>query len=171
MMNPDPVFQRLREIGWRRPLTEVEQAELRAWLAAHPEAQASVAEDAALSGALAGIPDAPVPSNFTARVLQSIERETATTERARTSAPWWRVLIPRIATATVVVGIGVIAYRHNQAVTPEELAEAASNLVTVAGTAPLSDPAVIEDFEVIRQMSQADESLLALSEDLMSLEQ
>ena len=39
-MNPDPVYQRLRETGWRRPLTAAEQAELRAWLAAHPEQQA-----------------------------------------------------------------------------------------------------------------------------------
>jgi len=36
-MNPDSTYQRLREIGWRRPLTEAEQAELRAWLAAHPD--------------------------------------------------------------------------------------------------------------------------------------
>ena len=36
-MNPDPIDQRLRESGWRRPLTETEQAELHAWLAAHPE--------------------------------------------------------------------------------------------------------------------------------------
>jgi hypothetical protein len=39
-MNQDPVYNRLRELSWRRPLTENEQAELRAWVAAHPEAQA-----------------------------------------------------------------------------------------------------------------------------------
>jgi anti-sigma factor RsiW len=172
-MNPDPVYQRLREIGWRRSLTEAEQAELHAWLAAHPEAQAEAEADTALSQALAKLPDAPVPSNFTARVLQTIERETATAERAvtKSSAPWWRILFPRIAVTTAVVGVGLIAYRHNQAVKQEELADAAKNLVTVAGTAPLSDPVVIEDFDVIRQMSQADDSLLALSEDLMSLKQ
>jgi len=68
----------------------------------------------------------------------------------------------------VVAVFGITAYRHNQALKQEELVDA---LVTVAGTAPLSDPSVMEDFEAIRQMSQADDSLLALSDDLMSLKQ
>jgi anti-sigma factor RsiW len=172
-MNPDPVYQRLRETGWRRPLTTAEQAELRAWLAAHPEHQADAETDAALSRALAKLPDAPMPSNFTARVLQAIEREAATADRAaaKTSPAWWRVLIPRIAVASVVVGVGAIAYRHHQTVKQAELADAAKNLVTGAGAAPLSDLAVLADFETIRSMGQADEGLLALSEDLMSLKQ
>lgn len=170
-MNPDPVYQRLREISWRRALTETEQAELRAWLAAHPEQQSDTEADSALSQALAKLPDAPMPSNFTARVLQAIEREAATAARTagRTSAPWWRILIPRIAVATVVVGISAMAYRHNQAVKREELADAAKDLVAVAAAAPSADLTVLEDFEAIRSMSQADAGLLALSEDLMSL--
>jgi len=173
MMNPDPVYQRLRETGWRRPLTAAEQAELRAWLATHPEQQADAEADAALSQALAKLPDAPMPSNFTARVLQAIDREVATTERtiAKTSTPWWRGLIPRLALATVVVGVGTIAYRHHQAVQREELADAAKKLVTVAGATPLADLAVLADFEAIRSLSQADEGLLALSEDLIALKQ
>ena len=72
-MNPDPVYQRLRELGWRRPLTAAEQVELRIWLAAHPEAQAEAEAEAALNQALTRLPAAPVPSNFTARVWQAIE--------------------------------------------------------------------------------------------------
>lgn len=170
-MNPDPVDQRLRETGWRRPLTEAEGAELRAWLSAHPEQQADAETDAALTQALAKLPDAPMPSNFTAHVLQAIEREVATTERTATkpSAPRWRVLFPRIAVAAVVVGASVLGYRHHQTVQGEELADAARNLVTVASAMPLPDLTVLEDFEAIRSMSQADEGLLALSEDLLSL--
>ena len=70
-----------------------------------------------------------MPSNFTARVLQAIEREATTTDRAATkpSAPWWRGLFPRIAVAAVVVGGSVLAYRHHQTVQREELADAAKN--------------------------------------------
>lgn len=169
-MNPDPIYQRLRETGWRRPLTEAEQAELRAWLTAHPEHQTDAEADAVLSQALVNLPDAPMPSNFTARVLQAIEREAQTSSNAarRTPAPWWRVFIPRIAVAAILVGVGGIAYRHSQSVKQQELATAAKDFVTVAGAGPLSDPVVLEDFEAIRSMSQADEGLLALSEDLMS---
>jgi len=169
-MNPDPVDQRLRETGWRRPLSEAEHAELRAWLASHPELQAEAETDAALTQALAKLPEAPMPANFTARVLQAIELDAANTERAAAkTSPWWRILIPRVAVATVVVGVGAMAYRHHQTVKQEELAIAAKNLVTVAGATPLPDLTVLADFEAIRSMSQADEGLLALSEDLMAL--
>ena len=171
-MNPDSVYQRLREIGWRRPLTEAEQAELRAWLAAHPEQQADAEADAVLSRALAKLPNAPVPSNFTARVLQAIEYESQSSERTNTKTvvPWWRVLVPRFAVATVVVGVGIVIYQHNQNIKQAELAVTAKELVTVAATAPQADLTVFEDFEAIRRMGQADEGLLALSEDLMSLQ-
>ena len=173
-MNPDPNYERLREIGWRRPLSETEQTELRRWLAAHPEHQSDAEVEAALTQALAKLPDAPVPSNFTSRVLQAIERETSALEHTarRAAVPWWRALIPRLAVATAVVGISAISYWRYQGVKHRgQLADAARNLVTVTGAGPLSDPAVLEDFEVIRQLSQADEGLLALSDDLLSLKQ
>ena len=171
MMNPDPVYQRLRENGWRRVLTEGEQAELRAWLDAHPEERVDVAADAGLSQALAKLPDAPVPSNFTARVLQALEREAILSERAatRVSLPWWRGLVPRFAVATVIIGAGVLVYEYHETVQQAELATAARSLVTVVGATPLSDPTVMEDFDVIQRMSQADDGLLALGEDLMAL--
>lgn len=170
-MNPDPNYERLREIGWRRPLTDAEQAELRECLAAHPQHPSDAEAEALLSQVLAKLPDAPMPSNFTSRVLGAIEREgqAADSTAQRASLPWWRAFIPRIAVAAAVVGISGISYWRYETVKREELANAAKNLVTVTGTGPLSDPAVLEDFEVIRQLSQADEGLLALSDDLLSL--
>jgi anti-sigma factor RsiW len=170
-MNPDPVYQRLREIGWRRRLTDAEQAELRAWLAAHPEAETEVAADTALNEALGRLPQASVPSNFTARVMQAIEREAVAAERPlRSRARWWRVLVPRLAAATVVVVAGLLAYRHNEGQRREELAR---GLALVAEAAPLSDVTVLEDFDTIRSLTTetaaADEGLLAMSADLMAL--
>jgi len=169
-MNPDSTYQRLREIGWRRPLTEAEQADLRAWLAANPDHQADAEAEAMLSQALTRLPDAPIPSNFTARVLQAVQREEPSRQRAGNSVTvWWRALVPRLSVVSVIIIAGLFAYLHRQTVKQEELAEAAKRFVTVAGSGPLSDPAVLEDFEAIRRMGQADEGLLALSEDLMSL--
>src|SRR6266576_1862078 len=108
-MNPDPVCKRLRELSWRRPLTESEEAELRAWLAAHPEAQAGWEAETHLSAMLHQLPDATVPSNFTARVRQAVEQETAAAGR-RPGFQWagrWRVFLPLTSAAVVVVGLGL----------------------------------------------------------------
>jgi len=170
-MNPDPVYERLREIGWRRPLTDAEQAELRQWLTAHPERWPDVEAEAALTQAVARLPDAPVPSNFTARVMQAIELENQPARRAgdRSFIPWWHRFFPRLAVATIVVGLSGVSYWRYQTAKEAELVGAAESFVTVAGAAPLSDPTVLEDFEVIRRLSQADDGLLALSDDLLSL--
>jgi hypothetical protein len=172
MMNPDPVYERLREIGWRRKLTAAEQVELRAWLAAHPEAAAEVAADTALSEALGRLPQAPVPSNFTARVMQAIERETAAAGRPpHARAWWWRRFAPRLAAAMLVLLVGLLVYQHGETRKREELAQ---GLALVAEAAPLPDVTVLEDFDAIRSMTTeaaaADESLLAMSADLMALD-
>ena len=67
-----PEHEPWRERFWRQRLTQEQLAELRA---ANPDA-AEAELEAALSDAIARLPDAPVPSNFTARVLEGIERET-----------------------------------------------------------------------------------------------
>ena len=165
-MNPDPDYQRLCELSWRRPLTAAEHAELRAWLAAHPEAQTEAETEAALNQALAHLPDAPVAANFTARLWQTIERDDVT--KVRRTVPrltwWWRAFVPRFAVVTVVVGAGLLAYRHNESVQQVEFAK---SFLAVAGLPSLTDPKVIEDFEVICRLSPptaADEELIKLME-------
>ena len=59
MMN-DSVYDHLRELSWRRKLTTSEELQLRAWLAAHPEAQADWEDEARLNEMLGLLPDAPV---------------------------------------------------------------------------------------------------------------
>jgi len=171
-MNQDPVYQRLAEIAWRRPLTEVEQAELRAWLLAHPEAQAGVENDAALTAALTQLPDAPVPSNFTARVWQQIEAEERSEARNPKSQPnWWRRYLPRIAVAgfLVITGLGLwqakLAKQNQLVQTAQEVASAEL----------LSNPNLLVNFDAIASLTpdtaMPDEGLLALSEDLIALHQ
>src|SRR5689334_19645681 len=159
----DPVYQRLREISWRRKLTDAEQAELRAWLAAHPEARADAEVEAALNDALAKLPDAPVPSNFTARVLQAVEREAIQPARKPRDSSWfWRVLVPRTAVALLVVGAGLLSYERRVAAKRSVIKE---SLIAVTEVQSLPEPEFLEHFDEIRRLSAtppADRELLAL---------
>lgn len=158
-MNTDPVNQRWRELAWRRRLTEAELAE---WRAAQPNAIADAETEAALSNALAALPDAPVPSNFTARVLQDLEREARRpSSRTRDWAWVWRVLVPRAAMASVVLGVGVFAYHRHQVA---ERVAVGQSIATFAGVASLPSPQILEDFDVIQRLDTtppADRELVA----------
>ena len=172
-MNHDPVYNRLRETSWRRELTDAERAELRAFLASHPEAQADWETESGLNAGLKRLPDAPVSSNFTARVLQAVELESAAAERERprvmTRTWWWRVFLPRTAVALVVVVAGWFGYERYQVEQRQKMAE---GLAVVATVQKLPSAKVLEDFEAIRGLSStpaADEELLALNDDLVAL--
>lgn len=168
-MNTDPVYQRLLEISWRRPLTAPEQAELDAWLAAHPEVAADQSLEEALNAAFARLPQAPVSSNFTARVLEAIEHEEAASGHQRWSPGWlWRVLVPRIAVAMVVVGsAGSYGYHHHLVSQREGIAK---SITVIAGVPALPAPEILADFDVIQKLNTsagaseagADKELLAL---------
>ncbi len=170
-MNPDPVYQKLREISWRRPLNEAEQAEWRAWLLTHPEAQAEAEADAVLNAALAKLPDAPMPSNFTARVLQAIEQEQAAAARPKAppTTSWWHAFLPRLAVVCVVV-LGGLGLWQQQRAKQKDLTHVARE---VASADLLSDPNVLTHFDEIASLTppeaSPDEALLAMSEDLMAL--
>jgi anti-sigma factor RsiW len=159
----DPLYHRLRETHWRRKLNAAEEAELRAWLAAHPEMEADWAAEAGLSGALGRLPDAPVPTNFTARVLNAVEREARGPRRM--SAGWksaWHRFLPKAAVAAVVAAMGLVSYERHEAT---QRAVLARNLATVADVAAVPNPDLMQDFEAVRRLGQtppADDELLAL---------
>ena len=166
-MNHDPVYERLRELNWRRPLTDAEQVELRAYLAGHPEVKADWDAELELSALVNQLPNAPVPSNFTARVLQAVERKTRaeTPTRIPRAVGWWRVFVPRIAVVMAVAGLGWFGY-HRQQLAKREFVH------TLAES--LRSPETLQDFEVIRRLSpapEADEELLALNQELLALKQ
>jgi hypothetical protein len=108
-------FNELRELSWRRPLTAVEEARLQAYLSANPSLQAAWEEESALTHALSQLPAAPVSSNFTALVLQSLdqpERKPA----GNAWAAWLPRLFPRVgfATACVLLMAGYLVYHTHQ---------------------------------------------------------
>jgi hypothetical protein len=160
-------YQALVEASWRRPLTADEQAQLDGWLAAHPLQQADWEVEHRLNSLLANLPDAPVASNFTAQVLQALDRAEAT-ERRQPSVwerlgRWFRRPAPRMAWALLLVGalwLGYDRYRDG------ERGDMAKGLSVMATVATLSDPAVLQDFEAIQRLGQAapgdDEELYAV---------
>lgn len=166
-MNQDPLEQ-LSEILCRRPLTPSEQAQLEAELAAHPEARADWAADAALSAALARMPEQPAPSNLTARVLAEIEREEdlATAGARKTKTNWvglgswgW---VTRTAVVVALVGLAAFTYTYHR----QQHVKTAQNIVAVAKAAPELPPEVLEEFDAIYllppPMPGADLDLLAV---------
>lgn len=156
-------YKTLLEKRWRHPLTAAEEASVRAWLAQHPESRSDWDLETQLSETLEQLPDVPVPNNFTARVLQAIEREEAA---PRTSSgnrlPWFlRVLLPRAAVAALVVG-GVLTYRGHTAAKRAELVQ---GVKVVSGVSSLPSPEILQDFDTIRQMPVStgpDPELIAL---------
>ena len=164
-MTHDPIYNGLRELSWRRPLTDAELAELRAWLAAHPEAQADWEAEAGLNAALGRLPDVPMPSNFTARVLQAAQREVAAGLRRPELSllTWLRVRwLPKMAFAAVVVGVGLLTYHQVKTTHREKVAR---SLTAVSAVSSMPSVEILKDFEAIRALTPApapDEELLAL---------
>jgi anti-sigma factor RsiW len=156
-------FNPLREESWRRKLTAAEEASLRAWLAKHPEAEADCEMEQHLTEALAKLADAPVPSNFTARVLEAMEREAATSRPAATRPAWFaRWLMPRVAAAAVIFGAGLLAYHEHATARRAELVQ---GVKVVAGIPSLPGPDILQDFDTIRPISTTpgpDPELIAL---------
>lgn len=159
----DPLYQRVREARWRRKLTGAEEAELRAWLAGHPEMEADWAAESGLGEILSGLPDAPVPSNFTARVLKAVEPEPVGSRPATPGWRWaWHRFLPKAAVAALVAATGLITYERHEAL---QRAVLARNVATVADVAAVPNPDLMKDFEAVRRLDQtppADEELLAL---------
>ena len=154
----DPLEQRLREAAWRRSqLTPAEEQELQRWLSAHPEAQTEMETEAGLTDALERLPDAPVASNFTARVLQAVESDALRElqGRQRRARSGWRAWWPRaaVAMAAVVAAAGLWFTQHQQKVHQEQARrEQARSIAVIAGVPSLPAPEVLQDFEAIRAL-------------------
>ena len=146
-----------RESLWRRRLSEVERAGLRAT----PELEL----EARLTEALARLPEAPVPSNFTARVLAAVELEEARSDRAAARPRWswnWHTLLPRFAVAGAVIllaGFGLQMHERER-----QRADLARSLSLVAAAPAAPSVEALENLDAIQRMGQparADTELLA----------
>ena len=119
-----------------------------------------------LRGLLSRLPDAPVASNFTARVMQAVEFEASRHSRRWNIFVWnWHAFLPRLAVAVVVITTAGLAFQRHEANAHRE--QLVKNVALVAGAMPSVE--ALRNFDAIRRMSQpvhADEGLLALAPDL-----
>jgi negative regulator of sigma E activity len=138
---------------WRRTLSAAERDALRT--------QPGLELEARLTAALAKIPDAPVPSNFTARVMADIELEEIQATRPQIWALNWRLLWPRVAVAAaILIFAGVSLQRYE---TNAQRTALAKNLA-LAARAPSPGVDALENLDAIQLMGQsghADGQLLA----------
>jgi len=156
-------YKMLLEKRWRHKLTAIEEASVREWLAQHPESKADWNLETQLSQALETLPDVPVPSNFTARVLQAIERDAAAPVRSASGRPWFlRVLLPRAAVAAVIFAVGLVTYREH---TTAQRAALVQGVKVVSGVSSLPGPDILLNYDTISQMpasTGADPEIIAL---------
>jgi len=157
-------YKTLLEKRWRQALTAAEEAGVRAWLAQHPESRADWDLERQLSETLEELPDVPVPSNFTARVLREIGRGEAAPRHSPRRPRWFvRILLPRIALATAALGLAVAYHEHTTATAKR--AELVRGVKVVTAVSSLPGPEILQDFDTIRQMPAStgpDPELIAL---------
>jgi anti-sigma factor RsiW len=151
----DPVENQFRELGWRQRLTDAERAALQKHLAAHPEARADWEAESQLNELLGQLPEAPaVASNFTARVMQAVEREATARTRARTGfGLGWvtlRVWLARAAVACVIAGGSFVTIQQHQLAARRVTAQ---NVAKLAEAYSAAGPASTEDFAAICRLT------------------
>jgi len=160
---PDSVPQELTELAWRRSLTPEQQARLRQYLAARPQARRQWECEAALTRGLNRLPPAPVSSNFTALVLQAVQRAPARPawRRQLDFASWlpagWR---PRLALAATMVCLSFLTVREYQFIQHQRMAR---DLASVGRLATYQPVDWLQNFQTIEKLSRvqvADDELL-----------
>lgn len=145
-------YNELKEKSWRSKLTAAEEAELRTWLLEHPELAEDWQLEANLTQAMERLPDAPLASNFTARVLQAVEREAVAQSPRRVPPRKWFLhsFLPRAAMATAVLGVGLFTYHEHRQHVAER--QAVQGVKVVADVSSLPSPEVLQNFDTIRKM-------------------
>ena len=144
-------FDNLLQTARERDLTDAELAKLERWLAANPDEQA---EWEALDRLLVALPDAPVASNFTARVMDEVRRAEAAAP-ALGQAWWQRLLAPQFrpiqiaAAATLAMVLGGVGYQSHLNQSRAEMAAAVAAIAEIT-------PGFLADFEAIEAIAQAD---------------
>jgi len=170
----DAAFNQLLDTALRRKLTAEEEARVQTCLARDPRARAVWEEEMALSRLLNGLPDAPLASNFTAQVLQAVERDSR--RRRRTSKPfrWLGLRRPtqQWAAACLLVVLALLSYWRFESVRREKMALALHKLAphfeTPSTVVALTPVELWNNFDAINRLppTQTDEELLSVLKEV-----
>jgi anti-sigma factor RsiW len=126
-------------------------AQLEEYLSQHPQARAECEEEFALNQLLEQLPDAPVSSNFTARVVDAALAEKR--GAAKSSGGQWAGLfsgwLPRLVGASAILVAALISYHQHQLATHKDAARNLAEAARVVDGTPLD---VLENFEAIQRL-------------------
>jgi hypothetical protein len=159
----DPIYDELVRLSLKRELTDDDRARIDAALAAHPGLRVRWESDLALGRVIARAPDAPVSSNFTARVLEQIDFDARAAKRAPSAAwrEWLRRIKPQLSwgfAAAAVMAFGAHQYRIQQVARAQMQVErmniAREIRVLSQDIASVPSPELFTDFEAINQFRQ-----------------
>jgi len=157
-----------------RALTPTERKRLGTLLAENAAQRASWEEEDNLSRLLARLPDAPLASNFTAQVLEAVNRSEQIEARRSSWRDWIPRMRPSIAWGVAVVflvslSLFVLLEQNSQrAHMASSLAKITEGVNATAQAAQLPPVEVLQNFEAIDHLRRArwlpdEELLVALS--------
>jgi hypothetical protein len=160
----DPKIQRWVQLGWRRPLRAEELAQVEKIIASDPQARAMWENESALNHCLDRLGPAVVSSNFTARVLQEVQRQSLARSRSRFLPSHWIPTgwLPRLAVGALMVCVGCVSVREYQIVQRQR---AARDMAALSRLATLPPVDWLKNFDTIDKLSKvkvADEDLLSV---------
>lgn len=153
-----------RETAWRRDLSQAERTQL----AALP---ADEQLDLVLGKAIRSLPEIPVASNFTARVLQAVDQEVKHQPARQPNWLNWlsgrRPWLPRLAAVGLACVLALGGWNHHRTAERAKLADSIRQMAGLANAPAPSAPAnleVWENFETIRRLgtTAGDEELLGV---------
>jgi anti-sigma factor RsiW len=162
MQNPE--FNQLIDAAWRRSLTPEEQGRLRRYLAGHPLARAQCDEEVALTRTLNRLAPAPISSNFTARVMQAVERAPARrTWLRRLDLDAWLPAgwMPRLALGAAMVCVSLLTIREYQDIQRKQMARDLASVSRLAALPPVDWLRNFDTIDRLNRVKVADEDLLS----------
>ena len=155
-------LQYLMDLARRRPLKPDERDRLIGFMEANPDTWPGWEEDMALTRLLNRLPDAPLASNFSSRVMQAIAVEARQAERK--PGPWrwlgWlRGWPARVGFASCVALLALAGFQRHRLGEPSDLAEIdradlAESVATISEVVAIPSVEILKDFETIQSFSR-----------------
>lgn len=143
----------LLKLAVQRPLSSNELTRLRSLYGTEPDGMEAMELDLRVTQSISQLPNVPVSSNFTAQVLQRVERVEGG-RRVKAGSGFWGVLMRWVRPITVgsaLAFVGVVGYLQYRTSARVEFAESVATLSTAAAVPPLE---LLQNFEAINQLSQ-----------------
>lgn len=174
-MNSSEYHDLLQE-GSRRTLLPDEIERIESFLKQHPAMIAEWELETSLNAALRNLRPAPLSSNFTSQVIRAVEKGSPRKLEASFWRSWRRVFLPRLAIASVLVGIAFLSYRHHELTLRRELAQTVADVSSItilpavakapSAAAGASVPSIemlvnFEEIQSLNQIPYVDDELLA----------